>query len=139
MKHLNLTGCFKINNLIVAKSMQADQKLNDTSVPSTNQKLSTEHELMLFKPNDSYLYLQYIDLSYCTNITDVCILNVCKSCIYVRNFYLKKCQLLTDFSLLYVTKYCWYLRELSVSQCNRITDEGIVTFELDLIDHISSF
>jgi hypothetical protein len=113
IKTLDLTGCFKISNLIVSKE-KASSIIHDFK----------DSDFILFEPIGNYFYLQFIDLSYCSNITDNCILNIGKQCIYLRNLYLKKCQLITDSSLLYITKYCFYLRELSIAQCNRITDSG---------------
>ena len=73
----------------------------------------------------NYFYLQYVDLSYCLNVDDACLKNVCKSCVFIKNLYLRRCRLITDMSLVYVAKYCANLRELSLCECSRITDTGI--------------
>ena len=73
----------------------------------------------------NYLYLQFVDLSYCSFINDFCIQSLCKSCPFIRNLYLRKCKLITDISLLHIAKYCHNLRELSLCQCIKLTDIGI--------------
>jgi F-box/leucine-rich repeat protein 7 len=73
----------------------------------------------------NYLYLQFVDLSYCPYVNDRCVQNLCKSCPFIKNFYLRKCKLITDISLLHIAKYCLNLRELSLCQCVKLTDNGI--------------
>ncbi len=75
--------------------------------------------------SSNYFYLQYVDLSYCLNVDDTCIRNVCKNCVFIKNLYLRRCRLITDTSLVYIAKYCTNLRELSLCECSKITDAGV--------------
>ena len=121
IKSLDLSGCFKISNIILNKNSQCNNSNFKSMIESDTFSRSGEN---LNSSSYNFFYLQYIDLSHCSNITDKCVLNICKLCIYVKNLYLRKCQLITDLSLLYISKYCFNIRELCLSQCNRITDTG---------------
>lgn len=111
LKYLDLTGCYNLTQLMAFKSL---------SQPSLNHSPANYIR--------EYFYLQFIDLSYCTNISDSCVQNICKNCLFIKNLYLRKCKLITDMSVLYIAKYCQYLKELSLSQCAKITDTGIKYF-----------
>ncbi len=144
IKYLNLTGCIQIENVAVLNNNEIkvfnnnnnnsirsniSKKLNYYLNNQSNASKTCETSNLEFLINNqikiNYLYLHFIDLSYCTNVTDICIQNISKTCVYLRNFYLRKCRLITDISLLYIAKYCLNLRELSLSQCNKITDLGV--------------
>ena len=92
--------------------------MSSLSISSITPQLQHQQQLV-------YFYLQYIDLSDCTNITDLCIKNVCKYCVFLKNLYLRRCKLISDLSLLYIAKYCRNLKELSLCQCVKITDSGM--------------
>ena len=146
VKYLNLTGCFNIEhiNMLPSNELRGCATNGGGTVKSSNslckklnyylnqksdngESSSMNFEFMIsssIKCNN-YLYLHFIDLSYCSNVNDSCIQSISKTCIYLKNFYLRKCRLITDMSLLYIAKYCINLRELSLSQCFKITDLGI--------------
>ena len=146
LKYLNLTGCFNIENITLLNGdLKSCSNSNNGTVKSnsalckklnyylnqyqknTNENLTNPNIDFMFNNQIkvNYLYLHFIDLSHCSNVTDVCIQNISKMCIYLKNLYLRKCKLITDMSLLYIAKYCINLRELSLSQCNKITDLGV--------------
>ena len=113
LKYLDLTGCYNVTNII-------NHSLNTGTLSITSMSSQIQHQQQLF-----YYYLQYVDLSDCTNITDMCIKNVCKYCVFLKNLYLRRCKLISDLSLLYIAKHCRNLKELSLCQCVKITDTGM--------------
>ncbi len=120
-----------INFLRQTKNQQAiatDDSNNKNDLP--NQSCSNKDLTHISNSSSAitpanYLYLQFVDLSYCSSVNDRCVQNLCKSCPFIRNLYLRKCKLITDISLLYIAKYCLNLRELSLCQCAKLTDNGI--------------
>ena len=135
LKYLDLTGCYNINNIILAGKASTEDKTKALNGfykklnfyftnKSRNDEPSVGGEFCL-KNISSYLYLQFIDLSYCASVNDSCIQSICKNCVFIKNLYLRRCKLITDISLLHIAKYCFSLRELSLCQCIKITDAGV--------------
>ena len=128
IKYLDLSGCFKINSIISRSSM-----LNSTR-KSIYQKLNSylsyhnDFHLLHVTNQGNYFYLQYVNLSRCSNIDDASILCITQTCVYIRALHMRKCQLITDLSVLYISKYSPHLVELSMDDCNRLTDVGIKYF-----------
>lgn len=130
LKHIDLTGCYNVSSLVFpnenvpiiqpnSKTTLFDFRLNKRA--SSSNQLDTSINFSI----NSYFYLQYVDMSYCVNVTDNCIKNVCKNCVFIKNLYLRRCRLITDTSLIYIAKYCANLRELSLCECAKITDVGV--------------
>jgi F-box/leucine-rich repeat protein 7 len=155
IKFIDLTGCYNVSSLITSSTSSNvissnvevvaeaqpkpplfDFKFNEfckrivgngnsnATILNSQQKQKTLPKEINFN-SSSYFYLQYVDLSYCLNVDDTCIRNVCKNCVFIKNLYLRRCRLITDMSLVYIAKYCTNLRELSLCECAQITDTGV--------------
>ena len=126
LKHLSLRHCVSLKGACLSRLIERCENLEYIDVTGcyniTNLVSPATAETRLV---DNYIYLQFIDLSYCSSVNDQCVQAICKSCVFVRNLYLRNCKLITDLSVLYIAKYCGSLRELSLSQCVKITDVGI--------------
>lgn len=125
LRHLSLRHCVSLKSNCLSRVVEKCESLKYIDVTGCYNLTS----LVVVDPprlaSDEYFYLQFIDLSYCSGVSDQCVQAIAKSCVFVKNLYLRKCRLLTDISLLYIAKYCGNLRELSLSQCGKITDLGI--------------
>ena len=128
LKYLDLTGCFNLTNLAFGDKKPTKKSLNDLYRKILGNKKLEECErkqsIEKFNINE-YLYLQHVDLSFCSNINDKSLEYLCKTCIYIRNLYLRRCKQITDIGVLYIAKYCVHLRELSLCQCVKVSDTGI--------------
>ncbi|RNA11535.1 F-box LRR-repeat 7, partial [Brachionus plicatilis] len=93
--------------------------------------------ILRFLGTSEYLYLQHIDLSFCTSINDKSLEFLCKTCVFIRNLYLRRCRQITDIGVLYIAKYCAHLRELSLCQCVKVSDTGISLAECPLVSDCS--
>ena len=69
--------------------------------------------------------LTSIDLTGCTNITNVGILNMVEGCFRLETILLGGCLGLTDAALLSIGQHCHNLRILDIGSCSFITDDGL--------------
>ncbi|XP_036366686.1 dynein regulatory complex subunit 6-like isoform X10 [Octopus sinensis] len=69
--------------------------------------------------------LEQIDLSHCLQITDVAIKNLAFCCRLLSCVKLSGCKFITDLTLQYLSGVCHYLVQLDLNGCSLITDKGM--------------
>ncbi|CAF0990050.1 unnamed protein product [Brachionus calyciflorus] len=142
LKYLDLTGSYNLTNLIIRINCKSDDKVKNNGGLNNFYRKFMPNTKTNEIPNQfriaQYLYLEFIDLSFCSNVTDKSLESLCKTCIYIKNLYLRRCKQISDIGVLYIAKYCVNLRELSLCQCAKVSDTGIKYLANDKILHSSS-
>ncbi|XP_014767592.1 dynein regulatory complex subunit 6 isoform X3 [Octopus bimaculoides] len=69
--------------------------------------------------------LEQIDLSHCLQITDVAIKNLAFCCRLLSCVKLSGCKFITDLAPQYLSGVCHYLVQLDLNGCSLITDKGM--------------
>ncbi|RNA28193.1 F-box LRR-repeat 7, partial [Brachionus plicatilis] len=146
LKYLDLSGCYNVDHLVLGekkaskpltgwyRKILGHKKIRQLDSQPAVEKFNTPS----FLGTSEYLYLQHIDLSFCTSINDKSLEFLCKTCVFIRNLYLRRCRQITDIGVLYIAKYCANLRELSLCQCVKVSDTGIRYLANDKLLHSSS-
>ncbi len=129
-------GTLRLDVNLREYGMDAGADVNDTTV----QELCAVHPT-----------LTRLDLTSCSEVTDVGVWSVARHCIAIKSLILQDCQALTniglrsislrlsqlkvlnlnkcilvdDIALTVVAAGCWHLEELYLDGCNKITDTGL--------------
>ncbi|KAF5749087.1 hypothetical protein HS088_TW04G01049 [Tripterygium wilfordii] len=69
--------------------------------------------------------LQYLNLGWCENVTDIGVMSLAYGCPNLRSLDLCSCVLITDDSVIALANRCPHLRSLGLYYCRNITDRAM--------------
>lgn len=122
IESLNLKQCTRLTDESYAQIGTHLSKLVNLSLESC--QISDEGLMAISKGCPK---LEFIDISWCTNLTSNSIKTLAESCSELKYFLSRGLVGMNDSVLKKLTKNCTNLKHLCLNSCSNLTDEGIIS------------
>lgn len=127
LEHLELHDCEYVSDESVKNITQSCTQLSSLKLPNCKNLTPAAFLNNNSTHQSSLQNLICLDLSDCTNVTDIALDYILKSCPSLQIINLSSCEEITDAGLIRLVNSCIHLIDLNLTRCKKLTDLSICT------------